>query len=58
MSEFVFSIILSVVIVQWVNTYLQGLGTSLVHFVFLALVSKDIVFRLIIEYNSLMEFGP
>jgi hypothetical protein len=40
------------------NTYLQGSSTLLVHFVGLALVGKDIVFRLIIEYSSLMDFGP
>jgi hypothetical protein len=27
-------------------------------FVGLALVGKDIVFRFIIEYSSLMDFGP
>jgi hypothetical protein len=32
------------------NTYLQGLGTLLVHFVGLAYQGKDLVFRLIIEY--------
>jgi hypothetical protein len=40
------------------NTYLQGSGTLLVHFVGLAYQGKDIVFRLIIEYSSLMDFGP
>jgi len=40
------------------NTYLQGPGTLLVHFVGLAYQGKDIVFRLIIEYSSLMDFGP
>jgi len=28
------------------------------HFVGLALIGKDIVFRFIIEYSSLRDFGP
>jgi len=34
------------------------LGTILALFVGLVYQSKDIVFRFIIEYNSLMDFGP
>jgi hypothetical protein len=32
--------------------------TLLVNFVGLALVGKDIVFKFIIEYSSLKDFGP
>jgi hypothetical protein len=35
-----------------------GHGTNIMIFVSLALVGKDIVFRFIIGYRSLMDFGP
>jgi hypothetical protein len=35
----------------------QGSCTLLVHFVGLAYQGKDIVFRFIIEYSSLKDFG-
>jgi hypothetical protein len=37
------------------NIQIQDLG---VFYIGLALVGKDIVFRFIIEYNSLRDFGP
>jgi hypothetical protein len=56
--NFYFLIILRELIVQCVITiYIQGFSTFLVHFVGLAYQGKDIVFRFIIEYSSLRDFG-
>ncbi len=38
--------------------YKQDSNTLLVHFVGLAYEGNDIVFRFIIEYSSLRDFGP
>jgi len=54
-----FVVILSEVTIQCVIAiYNQGSSTLLVHFVGLAYQCKDIVFGFIIEYSSLVDFGP
>jgi hypothetical protein len=41
----------------WIQLFRLGLGGSSL-FVGLTYQDKDIVFRFIIEYSSLMDFGP
>jgi hypothetical protein len=44
--------------VKWGQTTTIVVGEYDLSFIGLALVGKDIVFRFIIEYSSLMDFGP
>jgi hypothetical protein len=43
---------------HFLSVFFWGLHGLEVVFIALALVGKDIVFRFIIEYSSLSDFGP
>jgi hypothetical protein len=52
--------LVEIIIISYFGTHFTALAIAMTpaKFVGLALVGKDIVFRFIIEYSSLRDFGP